>query len=619
MFRCFKDHVVTGFVYKIVFVLFVLTVFNSSVFARQVSLQWDPNSEPDLSHYVVYWGSSSGSYSNDSGDIGLATSYTCSLPDDGNIYYFAVTAVDVAGLSSDFSNEVNTGDLLISDSSIAGNPPAADAGPDQNVNEGSLVFLVGSNSSDPDGDFLTYRWVQTGGTSVILDDSTLVQPIFDSPYIDSEGESLTFQLTVTDETGLQSTDTCIVNIVSVNNPPTANAGPDQNVNEGSVVYLNGSNSSDTDDDLLTYNWIQISGPAVSISGQASVQAVFDSPYIDSQGESLVFQLTVTDESGLQGTDTCIVNIVSVNNAPAANAGPDQSVNEGALVYLDGSGSIDSDGDVLSYHWTQTGGASVTLSDPASVNPEFETFFVDPAGESLTFQLTVTDLYGLKSTDTCIVNILWVNNPPVADAGPDQEVNEGSFISLDGTDSNDPDGDSITFQWIQTGGAAVTLNDPNAAQSSIVSSQDIPSGEILIFQLTVTDEGGLKSTDECSVAVVTPANYDITGDWASLYPIERKNKSWISGGFNVTNFGSRINQVFNISFYLSDDGSYDAGDMEIYSQAVSSLGEYESVNVTLNSIKVNGSVIGKYIICIIDSSDQISENDESNNMVVSLVQ
>ncbi len=619
MFRFLKDYFVTGFGFKLVFVLLALIVINFSAGAREVSLQWDPNSEPDLSHYVVHWGVSSGSYSNDSGDIGLVTSYTCSLPDDSEIYYFAVTAVDEAGLSSDYSNEVNTGDILSSDSSIDGNPPTANAGPDQNVNEGSVVFLDGSNSSDPDGDLLSYQWNQLSGTSVILDDSTSVQPMFDSPYITSEGESLTFQLTVADETGLHSTDTCIVNIVSVNNPPTANAGPDQNVNEGSVVYLNGTNSIDPDGDFLTYKWVQISGPAVTISDSTLVQAVFDSPYISSEGESLVFQLTVTDQGGLQSTDSCIVNVVSVNNAPTANAGSDQNVDEGAFVYLDGSGSSDPDGDTLSYQWIQTGGTSVTLSDPASVNPEFEAFFVDPEGESLTFQLTVTDPDGLKSTDTCIVNILWVNNPPVADAGPDQEVDEGSLISLDGSGSSDPDGDSLTFQWIQTVGTAVTLSDPNAGQPSILSSQEIPSGETLIFQLTVTDTGGLKSTDECSVIVVSPSSYDITGDWSSLYPVERKNKSWISGGFNISNFGSQINQSFNVSFYLSDNSSYDSGDTVIYSQVVDSLGEYESVNVTFNSIKVNGGVIGKYIICVIDSNDQIAEEDELNNIVPFLVQ
>lgn len=79
--------------------------------AREVTLTWDANSEPDLSHYVVYWGTASRVYTVNSGSIGLVTTYKCPLPEDGRVYYFAVTAVDTAGLESDFSNEVNTGEV----------------------------------------------------------------------------------------------------------------------------------------------------------------------------------------------------------------------------------------------------------------------------------------------------------------------------------------------------------------------------------------------------------------------------------------------------------------------------------------------------------------------------
>ncbi len=573
----------------------MLLLFSIAVNAREVTLQWDPNSEPDLSHYVVYWGENSGEYSNNSGDIGLVTTYSAILPDDGQIYYFAVTAVDEAGLESDYSNEVNTegvssntgplaaagpdqnvneGSLVYLDASNSNDPdgeivsyqwvqaggidvalndpaamqpsfyapsissdgesltflltvtddeglqstdtcivnivsvnipPAANAGPDQNVNEGSLVYLDGTNSSDPDGDSLTYQWLQTGGPSVILDDSTLVQPIFDSPYIDSEGESLTFQLTVTDEHGLQSTDSCIVNIISVNNPPSANAGPDQNVNEGSVVHLSGANSSDPDGDPLTYQWTQTGGRAVSLDDSGAVQTLFNSPYIESDGESLTFQLTVTDKAGLQSTDTCIVNIVSVNNPPSASAGPDQTVEEGAAVTLNGSGSTDPDGDVLSFKWVQIGGTSVTLSSSIAANPVFETFLVDPEGESLTFQLTVTDADGLQSKDTCIVNITWVNDPPVASAGPDQNVDEGSSVTLNGSGSTDPDGDSVVYNWTQVSGPAVTFSGSNVANPTFAIPYIESDGESMTFQLTVTDAGGLQSTDTCVVNIVSVNN------------------------------------------------------------------------------------------------------------------
>ena len=96
--------------FLLISLLFIL-LFAASVSARTVSLAWDANSEPDLDHYVVYWGVNPGVYaynSVDKGDyIGLTTEYSVEIPDDGYTYFFAVTAVDVTGLESDFSNEVS--------------------------------------------------------------------------------------------------------------------------------------------------------------------------------------------------------------------------------------------------------------------------------------------------------------------------------------------------------------------------------------------------------------------------------------------------------------------------------------------------------------------------------
>lgn len=86
-------------------------LFCIPAFGREVTLTWDANSEPDLSHYVVYWGTASRVYTVNSGNIGLVTMYKRQMPDDGKVYYFAVTAVDTAGLESDYSNEVNTGEV----------------------------------------------------------------------------------------------------------------------------------------------------------------------------------------------------------------------------------------------------------------------------------------------------------------------------------------------------------------------------------------------------------------------------------------------------------------------------------------------------------------------------
>ena len=92
-------------------------------------------------------------------------------------------------------------------------PPIADAGPDQVVYEGTKVTLDGSNSTDPDGDFISYFWEQTSGISVSLSDPTEVQPTFNAPFVGSRREALAFQLTVTDSIGLQDTDSVVIEVI----------------------------------------------------------------------------------------------------------------------------------------------------------------------------------------------------------------------------------------------------------------------------------------------------------------------------------------------------------------------------------------------------------------------
>jgi choice-of-anchor B domain-containing protein len=90
-------------------------------------------------------------------------------------------------------------------------------------------------------------------------------------------------------------------------------------------------------------------------------------------------------------------------------------------------------------------------------------------------------------------------PPNAVAGASQTVSPGATVTLDGNQSNDPDGDTLGYQWTQTMGPAVTLADPTAAVTTF-AAPDVTSSTLLRFDLTVTDPLGLADTATTSVTV-----------------------------------------------------------------------------------------------------------------------
>ena len=285
-----------------------------------------------------------------------------------------------------------------------------------------------------------------------------------------------------------------------NQPPVANAGPDQLVDGKSIVTLNGLNSSDPDDGIAVFSWIQTQGTPVVLSTPDEEETTFTAPDVSPDGETLVFQLTVEDYSGVQTSDTCIVNVSWVNIPPSADAGFDQSANEWETVVLNGSGSFDEDDGIAFYQWVQTYGTPITLSDPTSDQPTFIAPDTGVDGESLRFQLTVTDNNGLQAQDVCIVNILMLNEPPVADAGSDQEVEEDDTVILNGGNSTDPDDGIFSYQWTQLSGTPVTFSDPGAAITEFSAPKALTDMDFLTFELTVTDHEGLKSTASCIVGV-----------------------------------------------------------------------------------------------------------------------
>jgi len=290
-------------------------------------------------------------------------------------------------------------------------------------------------------------------------------------------------------------------------PPMAHAGADQTVTEAQMVTLDGSGSSVSGGLIVSYAWTQTGGSEnVVLSDPASPTPTFKAPNVGTEGDTLVFNLVVTSDSGNTDTDSVEIYVNWFNYPPSADAGQDQIVSQGAKVTLVGTGSSDSDGTIVSYKWRFTAAQNIsptdiTLSDDTS---PFPVFTAPAKNGSVTFSLTVTDNEGGKDSDMVRITVDGTggNAPPVADAGSPQTVVQGAEVTLVGSGSSDPDDGIENYSWIQMEGPSVTLSDPNVPSPTFTAPVVGSEGAILKFALIVSDHSGLMAADTVSIQIIS---------------------------------------------------------------------------------------------------------------------
>ena len=185
--------------------------------------------------------------------------------------------------------------------------PTANAGADQNVAANTVVTLDGTGSSDADGDLLNYQWSLTtvaGGSNAVLDDASLASPSFTA---DLDGTYVA-QLIVSDGTISSSADTITIVAATANSAPVAAAGADQNVMAATIVTLDGSGSSDADNDGLSYSWTFVSTPSASAASFDNAN-VFNPSFTADLAGTYVIGLVVSDGIVDSTQDTVQIQVI----------------------------------------------------------------------------------------------------------------------------------------------------------------------------------------------------------------------------------------------------------------------------------------------------------------------
>ena len=349
--------------------------------------------------------------------------------------------------------------------------PIADAGQSRTNVPAGTVNLDGSGSSDPEGDEITFKWVQTGGTSVELTGADQAQASFTGVA----GEAYVFQLQVRDSFGESSTD-----VVSI----TMEAAP---LPQPEIISFVASPVEINEGGISSLTWATQYADEITISGVGSVG--FDGTVLVSPEATTEYTLTASNSVGSVSASVT-VTVIIVEPPPI----PDPVIN-----FFTAIPDTIVEGEFTTLSWSTEHADTVSISGLGQVNADGS--LVLAPTETMEYVLTATNEAGSVTASVTVTVIPEEpppppNRAPVAHAGADQVLNQAGTVTLDGSASFDPDGDTLTYQWVQVSGRPATLTGADTVNPTFTAEQGSYT-----FRLIVDDGRGLTDTDEVDIFVV----------------------------------------------------------------------------------------------------------------------
>ncbi|MCR9135678.1 MAG: PKD domain-containing protein [Alphaproteobacteria bacterium] len=347
-------------------------------------------------------------------------------------------------------------------------PPVAEAGADQTAIVGQVVEFDGGASSDEDGSLVDFHWDFGNGKTAVGEKRPIVY--FSPGRYD-------VKLTVTDNSGQdnnQASDGLTVVVTDrPNATPVARVDEDRPAAIDEPVTFVAGQSDDTDGNIISYLWDF--GDGAKASGREVVHQY-------SRSGTYVAQLTVQDDSGLANNRATSKRVITVNEPPVAEAGPDQLVTA-SQVFFDATGSSDSDGIIISYLWDFGNGETGT-------GPRIAHAYRNPG--TYTVKLRVIDGSGTIRNEANDELTVVVNELPVADAGFDVVTAPGELVTFDGRRSSDQDGSISRYIW--------DFRDGSTGEGDVVTHAFETPGLYMVELQVFDDTGHVEAHDFSQIQV-----------------------------------------------------------------------------------------------------------------------
>ena len=369
--------------------------------------------------------------------------------------------------------------------------PVADAGPDRTIRELDGRVVINGSGRDKDGSIKSYAWSKVSGGAVDMQ-GTNTKDLSISGY--TKG-AYVFKLTVTDDKGATGSDEVKVTVEQSYAPPVANAGPDVTVQlPQNEVTLKGTATA-KDGVINNIRWEKLEGGEVEMSGMSSLELKLE----NLRAGDYKFRLTVKTDKGLSHSDEVTVTVKPPSNdPPVVNAGADVVAKASDKEVVIKGSDKDEDGSISKYEWKKVSGGDLVLENANTSEVTVSGF----AEGTYVLRLTVTDNKGATAYDEVKLTVQAPEyKAPVANAGPDQEIElPHNSIVLKGSGKSE-DGKIIAYEWKQTSGDAVEMSGASTPELTV---RKLNVGEYK-FRLTVKTDKGLSHSDEVTVTVKPASN------------------------------------------------------------------------------------------------------------------